>query len=268
LSVFSNLVSVPRIRKSTLSSVVRFLSPFSFRSVSFPSSSQSSSLRIRLDIFNVFLTISSIHSNPSPPCLSAVSTFVLVSISSMSSLQYRRYTLIRLLPPLLLSRLHLRTRLDIHVNVFLQYRRYALQFRSFPLSSPPFPLHFRRQFSTFLSRRLRQCTLVLRFRLLLILLGAPSFSSPFSMSSLQVMSLRRLRRCLRDRPRHFVISSSPSRLFVLLPFRPSTLCNCSTRTSNPCCQCSSIRFPPFPRSPSFRLFSSPLFADILTFTCR
>jgi hypothetical protein len=151
LSVFSNLVSVPRIRKSTLSSVVRFLSPFSFRSVSFPSSSQSSSLRIRLDIFNVFLTISSIHSNPSPPCLSAVSTFVLVSISSMSSLQYRRYTLIRLLPPLLLSRLHLRTRLDIHVNVFLQYRRYALQFRSFPLSSPPFPLHFRRQFQLFIS---------------------------------------------------------------------------------------------------------------------
>jgi hypothetical protein len=71
-------------------------------------------------------------------------------------------------------------------------------------------------------------------------LGAPSF---YSMSSLR--SLRLLRRRMRDRPRHFCY-------FVLLLYRPSTLCNCSTRTSNPCCQCSSIRFPPIPRSPSSR----------------
>jgi hypothetical protein len=46
--------------------------------------------------------------------------------------------------------------------------------------------------------------------------GAPSFYSPFSMSSL--MSLRLLRRRMRDRPRHFVYFKfvfvfSPSRRF-------------------------------------------------------
>jgi hypothetical protein len=94
------------------------LSPISFRSLSFPSFSlavstlyssrypqcllynivdalfnpppsplpfQSSPPCIRLDILNVFFTISSMLSNPFPPCLSAVSTFVLASISSTSS---------------------------------------------------------------------------------------------------------------------------------------------------------------------------------------
>src|ERR1700685_4234915 len=55
--------------------------------------------------------------SPSPLLLSRLH-LVFVSISTaMSSLQYRRYTLIRLLPPLLLSRLHLRIRLDI-LHVF------------------------------------------------------------------------------------------------------------------------------------------------------
>jgi hypothetical protein len=114
-----------------------------------------------------------------------------------------------------LSRLYLRTRLDIF-NVFLKYRRYTLV-RSFVL--PPFSPHFRRQFSTFLSRRLHQCTLVLRFlptfNTSRFPLGAPSSYSPFSTSSL--MSLRRLlRRRMRDRSRHFVYFKfvfSPSRRF-------------------------------------------------------
>jgi len=79
-----------------------------------PLSSQSSPLCIRLDILNVF-TISSIHSNLFPPCLSAISAFVLVSISSMSSLQYRWYALIH------------------------------------PSSLPPFSPHFCQQFSTFIT---------------------------------------------------------------------------------------------------------------------
>jgi hypothetical protein len=141
--------------------------------------------------------------------------FVSVSISSMS-LQYRQYTLIRPLPlfllsrlhfvfvaissnvftissihsnpsPLLLSRLHLRTRLDIHVNVFLQYRRYTLQFRSFPLSSPPFSLHFRRQFQLFISSPSSMYPRI-RFHLLLILLGSLSVPLLFLFTFLNVVS--------------------------------------------------------------------------------
>jgi hypothetical protein len=144
---------------------------------------------------------------------------VFVSLYSMSFLQYRRYTLIRLLPPLSSQSSPLCTRLDIHVNVFLQYRRYTLQFRSFPLSSPPFPLHFRRQFQLFISspssmspRTPLPSTFNTSRRLL-------CFYSPFSMSS--PMSLRLLRRRMRDRPRHFVSFKfvfSLSRRFGLLLF--------------------------------------------------
>src|SRR5271170_5970075 len=113
----SNLVIIPRSRNQLFpQSYDSCLQSRSAPSPSYPLSSQSSSLCIRLDILNVF-TISSIHSNPFPPCL-------------------------------------------------------------------PF----------------------------------------FSVSSL--MSLRLLRRRMRGSPRHFCY-------FIFLPFRPSTLCNCSTRTSNP-----------------------------------
>jgi len=226
------------------------------RSAPFPSplSSQSSPLGIRLDILNVFFTISSIHSNPSPPCLSAVSTFVFASISSMSSLQYRRYILIRLLPLFLLSRLHfvfvsissmslqyrryalIRSlhvspssqssppciRVDIHVNVFTIS---SIHSNLFPLSQPsppctrldtdvnvfltistihsPIPLlslilisvfnslHFRRQFSTFISPPSSMYPRI-RSYLLLILLG--SLSVPLRsihLSPSSPMSLRR-----------------------------------------------------------------------------
>src|SRR5271170_4967414 len=65
LSVSSSLVSIPRFRNQLFPQ--SYDSCFQFRSVLSPL-----------------------------PCLSAVSTFVLVSIStSTSSLQYRRYTLIR-----------------------------------------------------------------------------------------------------------------------------------------------------------------------------
>jgi hypothetical protein len=93
LSVSSNLVlSIDLAIDSFLSRTILVSNSVPLRFVS--PSFQSSPLCIRLDILNVF-TISSIHSSPFPPCLSAVSTFVLVSISSMSSLQYRRYALIR-----------------------------------------------------------------------------------------------------------------------------------------------------------------------------
>jgi hypothetical protein len=167
-----------------------------------------------------------------------------------------------------LSRLYLRTRLDIF-NVFLKYRRYTLV-RSFVL--PPFSPHFRRQFSTFLSRRLHQCTLVLRFlptfNTSRFPLGAPSSYSPFSTSSL--MSLRRLlRRRMRDRSRHFVyfkfvFSSSRlpavSAVFSLQLFSTYVEPVFSMQFySVPAFAFSSFTFFPFILILSF-------FADVLTFT--
>jgi hypothetical protein len=55
----------PSTSQSLLSLVVRFLSPIPFLSASFPLPLSRLHLRTRLDIFNVFLTISSIRSNPS-----------------------------------------------------------------------------------------------------------------------------------------------------------------------------------------------------------
>ena len=95
--------------QSTLSSVVRFLSPIPFRCIS----------------RSIFL---------------AVSAFVLASISSTSSLQYRRYALIR------------------------------------PSSFPPFFPTFPSAIFNFLSPRLRQCTLV--FRSYYFNLFSTRFSTP------------------------------------------------------------------------------------------
>ena len=173
----------------------------------------------------------------------------------------------------LLSRLRLCTRLDIF-NVFLTIS----SIRSNPsFVLPTFFPTFPSAIFNFLSRRLRQCTLVLRSHLLLMLLGSLSvplcFYSPFSMSFL--MSLRLLRRRLRDRPRHFFIPSSSFRLLAFSAVS-SLLCNCSTRTSNPCCQCNSILYrlsvsSSLPPPSSLHLLSvyPPLrFADVLTFTFR
>jgi hypothetical protein len=111
------------ISQSTLPSVVRFLSPIQFRSVSFPS-------------------------------VSAVSTSAFVPISTpMSSLQYRRCT---------------------------------LQSVSFVLISDPSHISVG-NFVQLLSR-LRQCTLVLRFRLLLILLGSLSVPPLVLFTFLNVVS--------------------------------------------------------------------------------
>jgi hypothetical protein len=149
--------------------------------------SQPSPPCIRLVIFNVFLTISSIHSNPSPSPL-----------SQPSPPQYSSRYLRQCLP--CISSIHSSIRPLCLTSVFPTF------------SSAIF---------NFLYRRLRQCTLVFRSYLLLIRLGAPSFYSPFSMSSL--MSLRRLfRRRMRDRSRHFVYFKfvfSPSRPFGHLPLQ-------------------------------------------------
>ena len=255
---------------------------------------------------NSFLSRTILVSNSVPlrflPTLFLLSRLrlVFVSISSMSSLQYRRYTLIRLLPPLLLSRLHLRTRLDIHVNVFLQNRRYTL-IRLLPLclsrlhpsicpdiyvnvlftissmhsSIPLVSLVF---YVRFLSHSVGNFQLLFPspspmyprtppsiFNTSRFPPGALSFYSPFSMSPL--MSLRPLRRRMRDRRRQFLLFQV--RLFAFSPFRPSSLCNCSTRTSNPCCQCNSILFL-HRLSVSSSLFPPSLrpLADVLTFTYR
>jgi len=150
---------------------------------------------------------------------------VFVSLYSMSSLQYRRYTLIRLLP-LCLSRLHPSIRSDIYVNVFFTISSmhssiplvslvFYVRFLShsvgnFQLLFPsPSPMYPRTPPSIFNTSRFPP--------------GALSFYSPFSMSPL--MSLRPLRRRMRDRCRQFLLFQV--RLFAFSPFRPSSLCNCS-----------------------------------------
>jgi hypothetical protein len=150
---------------------------------SFPSSIASmpcQSLRISLLfldlVINSFLSRTILVSNLVPIRLLPLFLlsrlhFVFISISSMS-LQYRRYTLIR---SLCLSRLHLVLASIPTSMSSLQYRRYTLQFRSSPLSSPPFSLHFRRQSSTFITSPSSMYPRI-RFYLLLILLG--SLSAP------------------------------------------------------------------------------------------
>jgi hypothetical protein len=185
---------IPRLRNrlvpQSYDSCLQFRSvPLRFVSPSF----QSSPLCIRPDILNVF-TISSIHSSPFPPCLSAVSTFVLVSISTpMSSLRYRRYT---------------------------------LQFRSSPLSSPPFPYISVGNFQL-LSPRLRQCTLVLRpstFNTSRFPLGAPTVSIHLSQCRLLCPCIPYADVCVTVLDTSF-ISSSSSRLLAVSAVFPLQLFN-------------------------------------------
>ena len=142
-------------------------------------------LRTRLDIFNVFFTISSIHSNPSPsPLLLSRLRFVFVSISSMSSLQYRRYTLIRL------------------------------------SSSPPLlPLHFRRQFQLFISSPSSmhpRTPLPSTFNTSRFPLGAPSVSIRLSQCRLLCPYVSYTDACVTVVDDSFVSPFSPFRPFFSL----------------------------------------------------
>jgi hypothetical protein len=147
-------------------------------------------LRTRLDIFNVFFTISSIHSNPSPSPSSSQS-----SPPSYSS-RYPRQCLLTIstirpsIPLLSLILTSVSPTFPSAISTF-----YLVAFVNVPSYSAS--IYFK--YFSVPSR----CLLC--------------FYSPFSMSSL--MSLRLLRRRMRDRPRHFVSFKfvfSPSRRFGLL----------------------------------------------------
>src|SRR5271168_2345108 len=103
----SNLVSIPRFRNQLFPQ--SYDSCFQFRSV------------------------------PSPlPCLSAVSTFVLVSIStSTSSLQYRRYTLIRPSSYVRLSHFFVGNFVNFYQLAFVNVPSYSV-----PITFNPFSTRF------------------------------------------------------------------------------------------------------------------------------
>jgi hypothetical protein len=142
---------------------------------------------------------------------------VSVSLYSMSSLQYRRCTLIRLLP-LCLSRLHLSIRPDIYVHVFLAYRQYTLQ--SVPSVLPPFSLRFRRQLSTFIispSSMYPRTPPLSTFNTSRFPLGAPSVSIHLSQCRLLCPCVAHSDVCVTILGTSFIANSSFHLLLFQLP---------------------------------------------------
>jgi hypothetical protein len=194
----------PSNSQSALFSVVRFLSPISFRSVSFPSfflavSTSYSSRYLQCLLYKCrrYTLTRSLHvSQPSPPS------------HSSRYLQCLPYNIVDALFNPSPSPLPFQSSPPSYSPRYLQRLLTISSIRSNPsfVLTSVFPT-FPSAIFNFLSRRLRQCTPVFRFHLLLMLLGSlsvpPSFYSPFPLSSL--MSPRRLlRRRMCDRPRHFV----------------------------------------------------------------
>jgi hypothetical protein len=114
-----------------------------------------------------------------------------------------------------LSRLHL-VSVSLYSMFSLQYRRYTLQ--SVPFVLPPFSLHFRRQLSTFIispSSMYPRTPPPSTFNTSRFPFGAPSVSIHPSQCRLLCPCVAHIRR-MRDRPRHFVCFKF---LFVFSPSR-------------------------------------------------